>query len=259
VWTPRFLYRFYEKTLLREITRGKLPQHVGLILDGNRRFARSIGLPDILDGHRWGAEKLEEVLAWCDELNIRMVSIWILSTENLQRSPDEVAGLLGLIERKMRDVARDPKTHAKRMRIRAIGKLELLPPELQEAIREAEEATKEHDHFFLNVAVGYGGRQEILDAMRSFLEERFRQGLPPERILEDVTPENLEKYLYTYEMPDPDLIIRTSGEVRLSGFLLWQSVYSEYYFCDVFWPAFRRVDLLRAIRSFQQRKRRFGS
>jgi short-chain Z-isoprenyl diphosphate synthase len=188
-----------------------------------------------------------------------MVSIWILSTENLQRSPDEVAGLLSLIERKMRDVARDPKTHAKRMRIRAIGKLELLPPELQESIREAEEATKEHDHFFLNVAVGYGGRQEIVDAMRSLLGERFQQGMPPERIMQDVTADNLQKYLYTYDLPDPDLIIRTSGEVRLSGFLLWQSAYSEYYFCDVFWPAFRRVDLLRAIRSFQQRDRRFGS
>jgi len=228
VRTPRFLYRVYEATLLHEIRQGRLPEHVGLILDGNRRFARLAGLPDILDGHRRGAEKLEEVLTWCEELGIRMVSIWMLSTENLQRSPDEVAGLLGLIERKMRDVARDPKTHAKRMRIRAIGDLDLLPQKVREAIREAEEATKDHDHFFLNVAVGYGGRQEIMDAMRSFLQDRFRQGLPPERILEDVTPDNLQKYLYTYDLPDPDLIIRTSGEVRLSGFLLWQSAYSEY-------------------------------
>jgi short-chain Z-isoprenyl diphosphate synthase len=255
----RLLYRLYERNLLREVRTGRLPQHVGLILDGNRRFARSVGLPDILDGHRLGAEKLEEVLTWCDELSIRMVSIWILSTENLQRAPDEVAALLELIERKMRDVTRNPKTHAKRMRIRAIGKLEILPPSVREAIREAEEATREYDRFFLNVAVGYGGRQEISDAVQSLLKDRFAQGLSPEQVVDEVTPDNLGKYLYTYDMPDPDLIIRTSGEVRLSGFLLWQSAYSEFYFCDVFWPAFRRVDLLRAIRSYQQRERRFGS
>jgi len=254
----KLLYRLYERNLLAEIRRNKLPQHVGLILDGNRRFARAVGLTDVVEGHRLGAEKLEEVLTWCEELSIRMVSIWILSTENLQRAPDEVAGLLSLIERKMRDTARNPKTHTKRMRIRAIGKLEILPPSVREAIREAEEATRDYDHFFLNVAVGYGGRQEIVDAARSLLRDQFAQGLSPERIIEEVTPENLEKYLYTYDLPDPDLIIRTSGEVRLSGFLLWQSAYSEYYFCDAYWPAFRRIDLLRAIRSYQQRERRFG-
>ena len=254
----KLLYRIYERRLLAEIRREKLPQHIGLILDGNRRYARALGLMDVLEGHRRGANKLEEVLTWCTELDIRMVSIWILSTENLHRPPDELVGLLNLIEQKMRDVARDPKTHRKRMRIRAIGKLELLPPSLQSAIREAEEATKEYDTLFLNVAVGYGGRQEIVDAVQALLRERLNQGATAEQAIREVTPDNVGKYLYTYDLPDPELIIRTSGELRLSGFLLWQSAYSEFYFCDAYWPAFRRIDLLRAIRSYQQRERRFG-
>lgn len=254
----RLLYHLYERRLLREIQRDKLPQHVGLILDGNRRYARSVGLMDVLDGHRLGANKLEEVLTWCESLNIRMVSIWILSTENLQRSPEEVAGLTQLIGNKLRHAAHDPKTHSKRMRIRAIGKLELLPESLRDAIREAEESTQDYDGFFLNVAVGYGGRQEIVDAVQSLLRDRLASGTSVEAAIEDVNPDNLGKYLYTYDLPDPDLIIRTSGEVRLSGFLLWQSAYSEFYFCDAYWPAFRRIDLLRAIRSYQQRERRFG-
>jgi short-chain Z-isoprenyl diphosphate synthase len=254
----RLLYHLYERRLQQEIQGQKLPQHVGLILDGNRRYARSVGLNDILDGHRLGANKLEEVLNWCEELNIRMVSIWILSTENLQRSPEEVAALVRLIENKLRDAARDPKTHTKRMRIRAIGKLELLPESLRDAIREAEHATEGYDGFFLNVAVGYGGRQEIVDGIQNLLRERLARGTSLEAAIEDVTADNLGKYLYTYDLPDPELIIRTSGEVRLSGFLLWQSAYSEFYFCDAFWPAFRRIDLLRAIRSYQQRERRFG-
>jgi short-chain Z-isoprenyl diphosphate synthase len=252
------LYRVYERRLQREIEAQKLPQHVGLILDGNRRYARSIGLMSILEGHRLGAKKLEEVLTWCEELNIRMVSIWILSTENLQRAPEEVAGLVQLIANRLRYAAHDPKTHTKRMRIRAIGKLELLPASLRDAIREAEEATKEYDSFFLNVAVGYGGRQEIVDAVQSLLRDRLQRGAGLDAAIEEVTSDNVGKYLYTYDLPDPDLIIRTSGEVRLSGFLLWQSAYSEFYFCDAYWPAFRRIDLLRAIRSYQQRERRFG-
>ena len=255
----KMVYQIYQRNLLAEIRRGKLPQHVGLILDGNRRYARAIGLPDILEGHRLGANKLEEVLTWCEELEIRMVSIWILSTENLMRPPEELAGLLRLIENKLRDTARDPKVHKKRMRIRVIGKLDVLPDSMREAIREAEEATKDYDGFLLNVALGYGGRQEIVDAVQNLLRDRAAQGMSLERAIDEVTPDSLGKYLYTYDLPDPDLIIRTSGEVRLSGFLLWQSAYSEYYFCDAYWPAFRRIDLLRAIRSYQQRERRFGS
>ena len=252
------LYRLYERRLLAEVCRNALPQHIGLILDGNRRYARAQGLMNVVEGHRRGADKLEEVLTWCEELNIRMVSIWILSTENLHRPPEELVGLLGLIEQRMRETARDPKIHRKRMRIRAIGKLEMLPPSLQAAIREAEEATREYDNLFLNVAVGYGGRQEIADAVQRLLRERLAQGASPEEAIREITPDNVGKYLYTYDLPDPDLIIRTSGELRLSGFLLWQSAYSEFYFCDAYWPSFRRIDLLRAIRSYQQRERRYG-
>jgi len=255
----KLLYHLYQRRLQAEIRRGRLPQHIGLILDGNRRYARSIGLRDIIDGHRRGAQKLEEVLTWCEELNIRMVTIWILSTENLQRPPEELDGLLQLIETKMRDAAHDPKTHAHRMRIRAIGKLELLPESVKAAIHEAEEATRDYDGFFLNVAVGYGGRQEIVDAVQRLLQERQMQGMDLGRAIGEITADSVSKYLYTYDLPDPDLIIRTSGELRLSGFLLWQSAYSEFYFCDAYWPAFRRIDLLRAIRSYQQRDRRFGN
>ncbi len=255
----RLLYRFYESYLLSQVTRGELPRHIGLILDGNRRYARQKGLRSLVQGHERGAEKVEEVLGWCANLQIRMVTIWILSTENLSRDPDELNGLLGLIEQKMREMARAPRVHERRVRIRAIGQVEMLPASVRQAIREAEEATSAYDAFFLNVAVGYGGRQEIVDAVKGLLRERAEQRDSLPHIIEALVPEDLEKHLYTYDLPDPDLIIRTSGEVRLSGFLLWQSAYSEYYFCDAYWPAFRKIDFLRAIRSYQQRHRRFGA
>jgi len=206
-----------------------------------------------------GADKLEEVLDWLEELEIRITTLFALSTENLARPPAELNGLLGLIEAKIRSVAIDPKIHRKGVRIRAVGRMELLPASLQEAIALAEEATREHDSFCLNLAVGYGGRQEITDAVHLLLRERARRGESLARAAEEITPEEIGKYLYTYDLPDPDLIIRTSGEVRLSGFLLWQSAYSEFYFCDAYWPAFRKIDLLRAIRTYQARKRRFGT
>ncbi len=252
------LYRLYERRLLDEIRREPLPRHIGLILDGNRRFARRLGLTDIIKGHERGAAKLEEALEWFEELGIRMVTIWILSTENLTRSPEELRGLLSLIEQRMRMAAADPKIHRRQVRIRAIGQLDLLPPSLREAIRIAEDATASYENFFLNVAVGYGGRQEVVDAVKGLLRDWGRQRLTLGEIADRINADTIGKYLYTYDLPDPDLIIRTSGEVRLSGFLLWQSAYSEYYFCDAYWPAFRKIDLLRAIRSFQQRQRRFG-
>ncbi len=253
------LYRLYERRLLREVKQGPMPRHIGLILDGNRRYARELGLDDPLAGHRIGADKLEEVLDWLEELEIRITTLFALSTENLSRSPAELNGLLALIEAKVRAVAVDPKIHRNGVRIRAVGRLELLPASLQEAIALAEEVTRDYDNFHLNLAVGYGGRQEITDAVSQLLRDRARSEVPLARIAEEITPEDIGKYLYTYDLPDPDLIIRTSGEVRLSGFLLWQSAYSEFYFCDPYWPAFRKIDLLRAIRSYQQRKRRFGT
>ncbi len=252
------LYRLYERRLQAEIGREPSPRHIGLILDGNRRFARQLGLPDVILGHERGAAKLEEMLEWCKELGVPMITIWILSTENLARPPEELQPLLSLIERKMREAAVDPKIHRRQVRIRAIGQLDLLPPPLQDAIRIAEAATAEYEQFHLNVAVGYGGRQEVVDAVKGLLRDWGRQGLALEEIADRLTADMIGKYLYTYDLPDPDLIIRTSGEVRLSGFLLWQSAYSEYYFCDAYWPAFRKIDLLRAIRNYQQRQRRFG-
>ncbi len=252
------LYRLYERRLLAGIRQQSLPRHIGLILDGNRRFARQLGLADIIQGHERGAAKLEEALEWFEDLGIPMVTIWILSTENLMRPPEELEGLLSLIERKMRETAVDPKIHRRQVRIRAIGQLDLLPPSLQDAIRAAEEATADYENFVLNVAVGYGGRQEVVNAVRSLLRDWGGRGMSLGEIADRLTSDAIGKYLYTYDLPDPDLIIRTSGEVRLSGFLLWQSAYSEYYFCDAYWPAFRRIDLLRAIRNYQQRRRRFG-
>jgi short-chain Z-isoprenyl diphosphate synthase len=205
-----------------------------------------------------GAEKLEEVLEWLAELQIPITTLFALSTENLSRPSYELDGLLVLIETKIRSMATDPKIHQKGVRFRAVGRINLLPASLQQAISLAEEATREHHNFFLNVAVGYGGRQEITDAVRLLLLERAKCPESLAQVAEELTSEDIGKYLYTYDLPDPDLIIRTSGELRLSGFLLWQSAYSELYFCDAYWPAFRKIDLLRAIRSYQQRKRRFG-
>ncbi|MGH7363298.1 MAG: polyprenyl diphosphate synthase [Candidatus Methylomirabilales bacterium] len=253
------LYRLYERRLLREVRGGTMPRHIGLILDGNRRYARGLGLTDPLEGHRRGADRLEQVLDWLEELEIRIITIYVLSTENLSRPPEELHRLLSLIETKMRSVATDTKIHGKGVRVRAVGQLGLLPASVQEAIRAAEEATAGYGNFFLNIAVGYGGRQEIADAVQALLLERSREGKGLPEAIAEVTPEAIGKYLYTYDLPDPDLIIRTSGEFRLSGFLLWQSAYSEFYFCDAYWPAFRKIDLLRAVRAYQQRKRRFGT
>jgi short-chain Z-isoprenyl diphosphate synthase len=252
------LYRLYEKQLLREIQTSPLPQHIGLILDGNRRYAQGQGFEDPLEGHRMGAEKLEEVLQWLTDLQIRVVTLYALSTENLRRPAPERNGLLALIEAKIRSMAVDPRIHQRQMRFRAVGQLHLLPESLQEAISLVEKSTAHYDCFYLNIAVGYGGRQEITDAVRRLLTERATSHESLTQIAEELTSEQIGKYLYTYDLPDPDLIIRTSGELRLSGFLLWQSAYSELYFCDTYWPGFRKIDLLRAIRSYQQRRRRFG-
>ena len=253
----RLLYRFYEQRLLREVLRHPLPRHLGLIQDGHRRYAREAGLSNSI-GYALGAAKAEEVLTWCAELRIPMVTLWWLSTENFSRAPDEVGAVLDVIETKLGEWL--SKGYAERVgiRIRTIGKLELLPSSAVQILRQAEAATRHHDRLLLNVGVGYGGRQEIVDAVRGYLQERFEHHAAPQDILGDLTPDTVAKYLYTYDCPDPDLILRTSGEVRLSGFMLWQSAYSEYYFCDAYWPAFRKLDFLRAIRSYQQRRRRFG-
>ncbi len=254
----RFLYRLYERQLLAEVFRRPLPRHLGLIQDGHRRYARETGLASLAEGYRMGAEKTEEVLAWCAELGIQTVTLWWLSTENLARQPEEVADVLQVIEEKMAEWVAGGLVRRIGMRVRPIGLLDLLPAGTLNALRAAESATRQNERMLLNVAVGYGGRQEIVDAVKGYLRDCFERKDRPDEILRTLTPDAVDKYLYTYDCPDPDLIIRTSGEVRLSGFMLWQSAYSEFYFSDVHWPAFRKIDFLRAIRSYQHRQRRFG-
>jgi short-chain Z-isoprenyl diphosphate synthase len=254
----RFLYWIYEHRLLNQLKQSSMPRHIGIILDGNRRHARKRGLSDPCEIYQRGAEKLDDILDWCAELRIPAVTLWVFSTENLKRSQAEVSGILSAIEAKVAALALDPFMHQKRIRIRAIGRLDLLPESVIAAIRAAETATAQYNLMTLTIAVGYGGREEIADAVRSFVEMQARQGAPLSEVIERITPEAIACHLYAADLPDPDLIIRTSGEIRLSGFLLWQSVHSEFYFADVLWPAFRKVDFLRAIRAYQARNRRFG-
>jgi short-chain Z-isoprenyl diphosphate synthase len=230
-----------------------MPQHVGIILDGNRRWARAMGYSDAAEGHRRGAEKIDEVLGWCEELGIPVVTMWLLSTENLSRDPEEVGALLEIIEDKVRGLAVD-----ERWRIRALGNLDLLPDSARAILKDTEDASRSHVGRLLNVAVGYGGRQEIADAIGRMLEAYAAEGDTLDEAAKRVTVDEIARYLYTAGLPDPDLVIRTSGEVRMSGFLLWQTAHSEYYFCDPYWPDFRKIDFLRAVRAYQQRHRRFG-
>ncbi|GGK29263.1 isoprenyl transferase [Deinococcus malanensis] len=248
----------YEQRLTRDVKgHGKLPRHLGLILDGNRRFARAAGLQREM-GHSFGAEKAHEVLQWCLELGIPAATIWVLSTDNTSRDPQELAHILGLLEKEARNLATDPRIHANRVRVRAIGQHADFPLHVLMALRELEEKTAHYDGMRLNIAVGYGGREEIVDAVKSYLQRQAASGRDLSEVAVSLSPDDISAHLYAADIPDPDFIIRTSGEIRLSGFMLWQSVYSEYYFCDVYWPGFRRVDFLRALRDFQGRDRRFG-
>ncbi|ADI15969.1 isoprenyl transferase [Truepera radiovictrix] len=251
------LYWLYEERLERSVRSGSLPRHIGLIMDGNRRFARSVGL-DVTAGHDYGAGKAREVLEWCFELGIPHVTLWGFSTDNRGRAQSEVSHLHSLFARQAKEMVQDPKIHRNRVRVRVIGDIGDFPPEVQAALREVERATEHYDKMQLNVAVGYGGREEIVAAVRNLLRDEAHAHLRPAELAERVSADTIGQHLYTAGVPDPDFIIRTSGEVRLSGFLLWQAAYSEYYFCDAFWPSFRKVDFLRALRSYQARERRFG-
>ena len=235
-----------------------MPRHVGIILDGNRRYGERQRLAEPHEIYRVGAEKLDDVLEWCIELGIPAVTVWVLSTDNERRPPREVSGILTAVENKLRALLRSQLVHRHRIRVRAVGRLANLPPTLLEAIRATEEATASFSELNVTIAIAYGGREEIIDAVRTLLSECARDGKTLEQSIETISPEAIRRHIYCADLPDPDLIIRTSGEVRLSGFLLWQSAYSEFYFSDVYWPAFRKIDFLRAIRDFQQRKRRFG-
>jgi short-chain Z-isoprenyl diphosphate synthase len=254
----RPIYALYERRLLAQVLLRPPPRHVGIILDGNRRFGRLSGLLDPLTVYAHGAEKLDDLLDWCGELSIPAVTLWVCSTDNLARQPQEVAGILGALEVKLRALVGDPQIHRRRVRVQAIGRLELLPDSTIAAIRAAEAATADYNTMLLSIAVAYGGREEIADAVREMLKQAIENGASLPDIAEAVCPEQIGRHLYLAGTPEPDLIIRTSGELRLSGFLLWQSAYSEFYFSDVLWPAFRKIDFLRAVRAFQQRRRRYG-
>ncbi len=254
----RLLYYLYGRRLARDIGRGPLPRHIGIILDGNRRHGRRIGVTEPRELYDIGANKLDDVLDWCVEFAIPAITLWVFSTDNFGRPAEEVSGILAAVEAKLVALARDPVIHRRRVRVRAIGRLHLLPAPLVAAIARAEKATSAYDAVDLNIAVAYGGRQEIVDAVRGLLSGMAVDGSSLAEAVEQVTPEAIARHLYTAGLADPDLIIRTSGEIRLSGFLLWQSAHSEFYFTDVNWPAFRKIDFLRAIRTYQQRRRRFG-
>jgi short-chain Z-isoprenyl diphosphate synthase len=244
----------YERRLARALVGAEIPRHVGVLADGNRRWARASGLDDVNDGHRKGAATVVDFLGWCDEVGVEVVTIFLLSTDNLSRPEAELTPLLRIIE----DVACDLAGPDRRWQLRAVGSLEVLPPETAAVLKQAEESTRDRPGATVNLAVGYGGRREIADAVRSLLVEHAERGTTLDELAEVLDVEHIAQHLYTRGQPDPDLIIRTSGEQRLSGFLLWQTANAEFHFTDVYWPDFRRVDFLRALRDYAARHRRFG-
>lgn len=247
------LYRVYEHQLLTELKGKKLPQHVGVILDGNRRWATGKG-SNSKTGHAAGAKKILEFLQWCDELDIPVRTLWLLSTENLQRDEAELKNLLDVIEQSVTELA-----NQQRWRINLVGAKDAIPQPLATAVATAVTATEKLlDKPIVNVAIAYGGRREVVDAVKSWLEIESAKGHSINELVSSLSDTQISAHLYTKGQPDPDLVIRTSGEQRLSGFLLWQSAHSEFYFCEAYWPAFRRIDFLRALRAFTQRQRRYG-
>ena len=247
------LYTAYERQLVKGLPPERLPRHVGLMLDGNRRWAKKRGA-NTAHGHKAGADNIEPLLTWCEELGIEVVTLWLLSTDNLTRSETELAPLLAIIE----DVV-DELSAAGNRRFNLVGALGLLPEATRTRLENAVNATQDGDGMVVNIAVGYGGRQEIVDAFRAILLDAAERGEDMTQLAQRLTIDSVGDYLYTKGQPDPDLVIRTSGEQRLGGFLLWQSAHSEFYFCEAFWPDFRRVDFLRALRAYAERERRFGS
>ena len=249
------VYSIYYRWLKETIKRGELPKHIGVITDGNRRWAKARD-KEGWEGHSAGARTLENFLDWCIELGVSTVTIYSFSTENFNRDPRELDELFKVFSDNLEKLLNTPRIHNKGIRVKAIGRVKTLPEHIQELIKKVEDATADYDSFYLNIAIAYGGRAEIIDATR-LIAHKVKEGLiDPEDISEGV----IEAHLYTSHLPnpDPDVIIRTSGEARLSNFMVWQSAYSELYLVDVYWPSFRKIDLMRAIRGYQMRQRRFG-
>ena len=252
-------YRLYEMRLRHELSNAKstLPRHIAVLCDGNRRWARDAGHADVSYGYRAGADRIAEMLRWCAETGIEMATVYLLSTENLRRDPAELSCLIDIITEVVEEIC----APVNRWSVRTVGDLELLGDETARRLREAVDSTTgaaAEAVFHVNVAVAYGGRQEIVDAVRTLLGKALADDATPEQMIEAVTIDGISENLYTSGQPDPDLVIRTSGEQRLSGFLLWQSAYSEMWFTEAHWPAFRRVDFLRALRDYSRRHRRYG-
>ena len=252
------LYALYARRLRGQIAGGRLPRHIGLIMDGNRRWARQMGMANPSLGHKYGAEHVDDVLGWCESLGIQHVTVFVCSTENLERRGDgEVSFLMTLIEQVVTDKLARPDA---RWRLHIAGTLDILPDSTAHALKNAVDATREvATGAHVTLAIGYGGRQEVIAALRELMNERADAGETLADLAATLTVDDIARHLYTAGRPDPDLVIRTSGEQRMSNFLLWQSAYSELYFCDAYWPAFRKVDFLRALRSYAARSRRFGT
>ncbi|MCL7401387.1 MAG: polyprenyl diphosphate synthase [Thaumarchaeota archaeon] len=249
-------YKLYERWLYESIKNGEMPSHIALILDGNRRWALERGF-EPWEGHRYGAEKVDELLNWCLDLGVKIITLYVFSTENFKRSNREVEKLFQLLKEKAMQYLEDERIHKHQVRIKVIGRKDLIPEDVRIVLEKLEEATNNYCSFFINIAVAYGGRAEIVDATKSIASKVLRGELR----IDDINEQVIEKHLYTADLPknDPDLIIRTSGEERLSNFLLWQCAYSELVFLDVYWPEFRKIDLMRAIRTYQKRQRRLGA
>ena len=249
------VYAIYERLLSRRLAGADRPRHVGVILDGNRRWAREAGFTDVSHGHRAGAMKIADLLEWCSEAGVEVVTLWLLGTDNLKRPQEELGPLLRIIADVVDELSELPRP----WRVRVVGALDLLPTETATRLAAAGMRTDGRAGMQVNIAVGYGGREEIADAVRKLLQQHAEAGTSIEDLAEVLDVDHIAEHLYTSGQPDPDLVIRTSGEQRLSGFLLWQSAHSEFWFCEAYWPDFRRTDFLRALRDYAIRHRRFGS
>ncbi len=245
-------YGMYERRLAASLDPACTPRHIGVIVDGNRRWARAAGAGSAV-GHAAGADNMHRLIDWCDEVGVEVVTLWLLSTDNLSRSSDELTELLPIIEELTEKIAASGRWH-----VHPLGALDLLPLSTARRLREIDQKTSHITGRTINAAIGYGGRREIADAVRSLMKAHAAKGTSIEELAEILDVDHISEHLYTKGQPDPDLVIRTSGEQRLGGFLLWQSAQSEFYFCEAFWPDFRKVDFLRALRAYGLRERRFG-
>lgn len=246
-------YGIYQDLLEKEVLNGPIPSHIAIIMDGNRRYAKELG-KEPREGHLAGKEKIKDVLDWCLKTGVKTLTVYAFSTENFNREQGEVEFLLELIESSLLELSEDKRIIDNRVRLRVIGERDLIPPDMMKTIEAVEEKTKDYEKYQFNMAIAYGGRQEIVGAVKD-IAEKVKAG---ELDIEDIDEDLISKSMYTSDICDPELILRTSGELRLSNFLLWQLAYSELYFTDVYWPSFRYIDFLRAIRSYQQRSRRYG-